>query len=160
MNSPQTAVHESINIRPLRNDDRAAWQPLWDGYNAFYGRAGATALDPQITLATWQRLLDPDEPMFALVAAQGTCLLGLAHFLFHRSTTRVERVCYLKDLYTDSAARGQGLGAALVRSVCERARAAGARRVYWHTHESNASARRLYDRVGAHNGFIVYGHDG
>ena len=148
-------------IRSLEPRDRAAWTPLWDGYNAFYGRAGATALRPEIGEATWQRFLDPAEPVFALVAESRDDggLLGLAHYLFHRSTTRLELTCYLQDLFTAPEARGRGVGRALIDAVFARARAAGIVRVYWHTHESNAAGRLLYDKMARHNGFIVYAHD-
>ena len=150
---------QSRLIRPIHQDDFAAWKPLWDGYNAFYGRSGKTALAPEITQATWERFFDPKEPVFALVAEADGALLGLTHYLFHRSTTRVELTCYLQDLFTAEAARGQGVGRALIGAVYGEARAAGIKRVYWQTHESNAAGRMLYDKVATHAGFIVYSHD-
>ncbi|MGN6383374.1 MAG: GNAT family N-acetyltransferase [Dyella sp.] len=149
----------SVLIRPVRNDDFDRWLPLWDGYNAFYGRHGASALDPAITRVTWQRFLDPAEPMFAGVADVDGALCGLVHFLYHRSTTRIEPVCYLQDLFTAETARGQGMARALVEHVYAHAGAAGVRRVYWQTQAGNAAARVLYDRLAAHAGFIVYAHD-
>jgi len=92
----------------------------------------------------------------ALVAERGGQVLGLAHYLFHRSTTHLSAVCYLEDLFTAPAARGGGIGRALIEAVYDRARAAGVRGVYWQTHESNAVAMRLYDRLAARLGFIVY----
>ena len=148
----------SLVVRPVTAADRAAWQPLWDGYNAFYGREGPTALPAEVTAATWARFLDPAEPVHALVAELDGRLAGLAHYLFHRSTTRLGDVCYLQDLFTAAEARGRGAGAALIEAVQARARAAGAPRLYWQTHASNATARRLYDRVAQHHGFIVYSH--
>ncbi len=97
-----------VEIRPVRPTDYDAWLPLWNGYNEFYGRVGATALDPAITEATWKRFFDPGEPVFALVADTGGPLAGLAHFLHHRSTMRPELVCYLQDLYTAPAADPRG----------------------------------------------------
>jgi GNAT superfamily N-acetyltransferase len=146
-------------VRPPVPADRAAWQPLWDGYNAFYGREGPTALDPRITETTWQRFFDPAEPVFALVAERGGALTGLVHYLYHRSTTRIELTCYLQDLYTAPAARGQGIGRALIEAVCAQVRQAGLHRVYWQTHHTNAAGRRLYDSVAKHHGFIVYARE-
>src|SRR4051812_48036993 len=105
---------DTRTIRPLATADRAAWAPLWDGYNAFYGRAGPTALAPQVTDVLWQRLFDPNEPVYALVAQDDGGLQGFAHFLFHRSTTRIEPVCYLQDLFTAPEARGRGVARALI----------------------------------------------
>ena len=149
----------NLLVRPLREGDRAGWQPLWDGYNAFYGREGTTALAPAITEITWRCFLDAAEPMHALVAELDGRLVGLTHCVFHRSTTRVEGTCYLQDLFTVPDLRGQGVARALIEAVDVLARAQGVKRVYWQTHESNASGRLLYDKVARHMGFIVYAHD-
>ena len=145
-----------LTIRPAARTDFAQWLPLWQGYNRFYGRHGATALPDEITQTTWGRFFDAYEPVRALVAEREGRLLGLAHYLFHRSTIMIGPICYLQDLYTDEAARGQGVGQALIEAVYAQARAAGSARVYWQTHESNATARRLYDHVAERSGFIVY----
>ena len=148
-----------ITVRALAPTDFAAWKPLWDGYNAFYGREGSTALHEEITQTTWRRFFDPAEPVFALVAEAEGRLVGLTHYLYHRSTTRIELTCYLQDLFTDPALRGGGIGRALIEAVCEQAKATGIKRVYWQTHETNATGRRLYDKVARHLGFIVYSRD-
>jgi len=148
-----------ILVRPVAQDDFEAWMILWDGYNAFYGRKGETALDPRITAVTWQRFFDSNEPVFGLVAEVDGKVLGLAHYLFHRSTTRVELTCYMQDLFTDPAARGRGIGRALIQGVYERACQEEIKKVYWQTHETNAAGRRLYDKVARHAGFIVYDHE-
>ena len=145
--------------RPLAPQDYAAWRPLWDGYHAFYGRHGETALAEEVTQTTWRRFFDPAEPVFALVAEHEGTVAGLAHYLFHRSMTRVEPVCYLSDLFTLASLRGQGVGRALIEAVCAAARDAGASRVYWQTHETNAAGRMLYDKVARHHGFIVYSRE-
>ncbi len=154
----QTMPHPLV-VRAIEPGDLAAWQPLWDGYNAFYGRQGATALAPQVSQATWARFFDPQEPVFALGAQSQGRLVGLVHYLYHRSTTRIEPTCYLQDLFTDPGQRGRGVGRALIERVVGEARAAGIRRVYWQTHESNAAGRRLYDSLAQNLGFIVYTRD-
>jgi GNAT superfamily N-acetyltransferase len=146
-------------VRPIARSDLAAWRSLWDGYNAFYGRHGATALPEVITQATWERFFTPAEPVRALVAGRGGRVAGLAHYLFHRSTTRLHDVCYLQDLFTAEADRGRGVGRALILAVCDAARAQGCGRVYWQTHTTNAAGRALYDRLAEHKGFIVYGRE-
>jgi GNAT superfamily N-acetyltransferase len=156
------AGHESaarLIVRALEPRDRAAWEVLWAGYNAFYDRAGGTALPATVTDTTWRRFLDPAEAMFALVAEDAGHVVGLAHFLFHRSTTRMEPVCYLQDLFTSPALRGRGVGRALIEGVHARARQAGAQRLYWQTRENNVAGRALYDKVAQHHGFIVYSRD-
>ncbi len=145
-----------LAIRVPRPEDYAHWKLLWDGYNAFYGREGPTALAEEITRTTWSRFFDAYEPVHALVAEQSGALVGLVHFIFHRTTIQIAPTCYLQDLFTAAAARGRGIGRALIEAVYARAGAAGTGRVYWHTHETNATARALYDRLAERSGFIVY----
>jgi GNAT superfamily N-acetyltransferase len=147
---------DKVCVRPIEPADLAAWTPLWDGYNAFYGREGPTALLPEITAVTWRRFYDANEPVFALVAESAGRLVGLTHYLFHRSTTRIEPTCYLQDLFTAPEVRGQGVGRALIFGVYQAAKAAGVREVYWQTHETNSAGRLLYDKVAKHVGYIVY----
>ena len=128
-----------LSVRPVALHDYNQWLPLWEGYNAFYGRSGPTALPPEITETTWARFFDAYEPMHALVAEHAGQLLGLTHYLFHRSTTS-----------------RKGVGRALISAVYERARHAGCPRVYWQTHETNGTARKLYDTLAEDSGFVVY----
>jgi GNAT superfamily N-acetyltransferase len=143
-------------VRPVSATDFPRWLPLWDGYNHFYGRLGSTALPEEVTRTTWARFLDPAEPVHALVAESGGELLGLAHYLFHRSTISIPPVCYLQDLFTVDHSRGRGIGRSLIEAVAARAREMAAERLYWQTHESNQTAMRLYDAVAERSGFIVY----
>ena len=146
----------TARIRDLEPSDYEQWLPLWDGYNAFYGRSGPTALPAEITATTRKRFFEPAEPMHALVAELDGHLVGLTHYLFHRSTTLLAPICYLQDLFTVSETRRTGVGRALIEAVYQRAAQAGSSRVYWQTHETNLVARRLYDQVAERSGFIVY----
>ncbi|HLZ85052.1 MAG TPA: GNAT family N-acetyltransferase [Caulobacteraceae bacterium] len=148
-----------IGIRGVAETDWERWLPLWDGYNAFYERVGPTALPEAVTRATWARFFDPGEPVHALVAEADGALVGLVHYLFHRTTTSIAPTCYLNDLFTSVEARGRGVGRALIAAVYDRARQVGSTRVYWLTHETNTVARRLYDQVSTNSGFIVYRTD-
>ncbi|HWE82518.1 MAG TPA: GNAT family N-acetyltransferase [Gaiellaceae bacterium] len=105
---------------------------------------------------TWERLLDRVEPLHALVAEIGGELVGLTHYLFHRSTTAIDPICYLADIFTRAELRGRGVGRALIEAVYERALDSGASRVYWQAHETNSTAMLLYDKVAEHSGFFVY----
>lgn len=146
----------NVIIRPVQRDDFGRWLPLWNGYNEFYGRHGATALPEEVTHITWSRFFDSYEPVHALVAEHESRLVGLAHYLFHRSTISIQPTCYLQDLFTLTSMRGRGVGRSLIETVYERAREAGSARVYWLTHSTNTAARRLYDQVAEDSGFIVY----
>ncbi len=142
----------ALLVRPVVAADFARWAPLWEGYNRFYERL----VPAEITAVSWSRFLDSSEPMHALVAEEGEQLIGLAHFLFHRNTTMIEPACYLQDLFTAEAARKKGVGRALIEAVATAARRAGSPRLYWHTHETNQTARRLYDQLAVLSGFVQY----
>ena len=147
---------QELNLRPVVPEDFAQWLPLWQGYNKFYGRHGATALPDAITQMTWARFFDSYEPVHCIVAEHEGALLGLVHYLFHRSTISIAPTCYLQDLFTTESARGKGVGRKLIEAVYEQARLAGAARVYWLTHETNSTAMQLYDKVADRSGFVVY----
>jgi len=139
-------------VRSLAHSDRSGWEPLWAGYNAFYHRV----LAPEVTQMSWSRFFDPYEPMYAMVAEHDERLVGLVHYLFHRSTSMIAPICYLQDLFTLESMRGRGVGRALIEAVYGRAKAAGSPRVYWQTHETNKTAMQLYDKVAERSGFVVY----
>jgi GNAT superfamily N-acetyltransferase len=139
-------------IRPVGKGERAAWEPLWKGYQTFY----EVALPSEATDKAWERLHDPAEPMFILGAYVEGKLTGIVHYLFHRSMWTIGNYCYLQDLFVAEETRGLGLGRALIEAVYEAARNVGASRVYWLTQESNKTARALYDKLAERSGFIQY----
>ena len=143
---------KAIRIRPFAAGERAAWGALWRDYLAFY----STVLDDAVYGTTWSRVMDPDEPVHALAADRDGVAVGLAHFLYHRSTWTIGPYCYLQDLFVADAARGLGAGRALIEAVCVRAERDGASRVHWLTMEDNRAARALYDRLADRPGFIQY----
>jgi GNAT superfamily N-acetyltransferase len=142
----------NIVIRPVGTDERAAWEPLWKGYLDFY----QTSVPKEVYDTTWARLHDPNEPMKLLGAYVDGKLLGIVHYIYHRSCWTIGNYCYLQDLFVAESARKLGLGRALIEAVYDRAQADGASRVHWLTHETNATARALYDTLADRPGFIQY----
>jgi GNAT superfamily N-acetyltransferase len=142
----------AILIRNLAPEDRASWEPLWRGYQQFYG----VDLQGAITEILWARLHDPAEPVAGLGAFESGRLAGIAHTVTHRSTWMIADTCYLQDLFVVPEARGRGVARALIEAVYAAADASGAAQVYWLTHVSNSAGRRLYDRLATHAGFIAY----
>ncbi|MCA0424478.1 MAG: GNAT family N-acetyltransferase [Proteobacteria bacterium] len=142
-------------VRPARNTDKARWLPLWEGYNRFYRRV----IPDDVTNTTWTRFFDAYEPVHAFVAEREETLIGLVHYIFHRNTAMIAPTCYLQDLFTSEAARGEGVGRKLIERVYQAAREAGAPRVYWLTHETNTQAMILYDALAERSGFVQYRKD-
>lgn len=146
-----------VTIRPVTPADEAAWRDLWGAYLAFY----ETELPEEVFATTFARLTDPAVTDYhGLLALDGddpdAAPVGLAHYLFHRHGWQIADVAYLQDLYLAPAARGAGAGRALIEAVYAAADAAGRPNVYWLTQEFNATARRLYDRIGVATPFVKY----
>jgi GNAT superfamily N-acetyltransferase len=143
---------DQITIRAMTLDERAVWDELWTGYLYFYN----TTISQEIKSVTWARLHDPNEPMHLLAASLAGKVVGIAHYLYHRSCWTAGDYCYLQDLFVTAEARGKGVGTELIRGVEAIARASGASRIYWLTKEDNVSARALYDKLADRSGFIQY----
>jgi GNAT superfamily N-acetyltransferase len=141
-----------FRVKAIERRDRAQWEPLWRAYLVFY----RAQWSDEVADATFARIFDPLEPVHALVAERGGDLIGFTHYLFQRSTWLINSQCYLQDLYVGEAVRGSGVGRALIAAVVDAAKEAGAARVFWNTHETNAVARKLYDAVAVRSGFIQY----
>ncbi|WP_108659155.1 GNAT family N-acetyltransferase [Acuticoccus kandeliae] len=146
-------MNTALTIRRLVPDDEPQWQDLWRGYLTFY----KTTLPPEIYATTFARLLSDDEagPRGFVAESEGA-LVGLVHYFFHPHCWRIEKVCYLQDLFAAEAARGKGVGRALIEAVYKAADEAGSPSVYWMTQDFNATARKLYDQIGTLTPFIKY----
>ncbi|MGH7101616.1 MAG: GNAT family N-acetyltransferase [Acetobacteraceae bacterium] len=141
-----------IDIRALSQADHAAWLPLWRGYQAFYG----VEISPGVSDLSWSRLLDPGEPVSGALAWDGAAAVGFVHCIRHRSCWTEGDYCYLQDLFVVPETRGRGVGRRLIEYVYETAAREGCVRVHWLTHQSNAVAMRLYDRVAERTPFVQY----
>jgi GNAT superfamily N-acetyltransferase len=143
-------LRKQVEVAPLAQQDRARWDVLARGYKAFY----ETPLPDPAYDEAWRRLMAKDK-VLGLGAKVDGKLLGIAHYYFHTSMWAPE-VCYLQDLFTDAEARGHGVGRALIEAIAAEAKARKCDRYYWLTHETNATARKLYDKVAKWKGFIRY----
>lgn len=141
-----------IDIRQVSGEDYAAWLPLWQAYLRFYN----TELPEAVTQSTWQRMLDPNEPTHAALAWAGDEAVGMVHFIYHRSNWSIENSCYLQDLLVMPETRGTGVGRQLIEFVYATAKQDGCCKVHWLTHETNATAIQLYERIAERPGFIQF----
>lgn len=142
----------TLTIRDATPADEAAWRGLWQGFLDYYG----VTLGPEVTDFTWARLMDPASPMKARLGCVGGAPAGFAIHQHHPSTWVAGDDCYLEDLFVSPAARGMGLGRALIEDLIALARARGWHRLYWNTDQDNATARKLYDSICSDDGHIRY----
>ncbi|WP_295476765.1 GNAT family N-acetyltransferase [uncultured Pseudomonas sp.] len=142
----------TVQIRPVSAADHAQWLALWQAYLHFY----ETRLADEVTASTWQRMLDEHEPTHAALAWVDGQAVGMVNFIFHRSNWSIEDSCYLQDLFVAPGQRGNGVGRQLIEYVYARAAEHGSHKVHWLTHETNATAIRLYEQVAERGGFIQF----
>lgn len=143
----------SITIRPILAADEADWRRLWTGYLEYY----ETSVPEEVYQTTFQRLLSDDHPdQNGFIALAGDQAVGLVHYIYHPHNWRLDKVCYLQDLYADPSVRGTGVGRKLIEAVYAQADADGSPSVYWMTQDFNHTGRRLYDRIGKLTPFIKY----
>jgi GNAT superfamily N-acetyltransferase len=145
-------VVKPIVIRAIEPDDRAVWEPLWNGYLDFYGKH----ISQETTDSTWQRLTRSDDIHGLIAVNRNLEGIGIVHFFYHPSTSAIGGNCYIQDLFVSVSARRCGVGRKLVLGAVEAARKRGAAVVYWQTEEFNTSARRLYERIAKRSPFIRY----
>jgi GNAT superfamily N-acetyltransferase len=142
-----------MKIRPMNATDRAAWEPLWQGYLTFYNASVDTSTSDQ----TFDRLTGGTEPMGAFLAiAPSGHAVGIVHWILHRSCWTKGDYCYLQDLFVSPELRSQGIGRKLIQAVYDHAKKEGASRVWWLTHETNTDAMKLYEKVADRSGFLQY----
>ncbi|WP_122431477.1 GNAT family N-acetyltransferase [Pseudomonas viridiflava] len=141
-----------IQIRPVTADDHHEWLPLWQAYLRFY----KTELAEGVSEVTWQRLLDPQEPTHSALAWVDGKAVGMVNFIYHRSNWSIRNACYLQDLIVAPEQRGTGIGRQLIEHVYATAKADDCDKVHWLTHETNATAIQLYERIADRAGYIQF----
>jgi len=146
-----TDRNEAVLVRPLAPADEPAWRRLWAGYLTFYRQA----LAPDVTDATWRRLIDGRD-MIGRVATVQDEVVGILHAVVHANTWSAAPVCYLEDLFVDPQRRRGGAGRALIEALATEGRQAGWRRIYWRTASDNVTAQELYDELARRSGWVTY----
>ena len=144
----------SARIRPVQMDDEAAWRNLWQQYNDFYKRT----IPEEVTKTTFARFLDDKVRMYSAVAVDSVDnkITGFVNWYPHPSTSSVEEVVYLHDLFVDPSTRNTGTGRQLIEHVYEHAKTIPAKSVYWHTQSFNHQAQLLYVKVADRTDFVQY----
>jgi len=145
----------AVIVREAQAGDQPGWRALWAQYLRFY----EVQLAPEVTAATWARILDPPGGIGMWVATEDGSMLGFATWVTHPSTWTLTPDCYLEDLFVEPGMRGKGVGRALIEDLAALGRVQGWARIYWHTAESSAQARRLYDSFVPHDGHVRYRMD-
>ena len=131
-----------VEITRVTADDLADLLPLMQAYGAFYESDPSD--DELRAMAT--AFLDEGSGGTQLIARDGSGqALGHATVLWSWDTTLARRLAVMEDLFVAEAARGRGVGAALIEACRELAADRGVEWLAWETAPDNATAQRLYD---------------
>jgi GNAT superfamily N-acetyltransferase len=123
---------------------------------AFRDHLGYDRPSDNAVLAGVERLLEDPQTDF-LVAEHDGAPAGVCQLRYRWGLWLAGTDCLLEDLFVAEAARGRGVGRALVAAALARARERGCRRVELDTNEANAEALALYGSFGFRNENASYG---
>lgn len=141
-----------MQLRDLVSADEPRWLELWEGYVTFY----EANVPKEVSSATFKRAITRGSGLLGRVALEGDRIVGFSHSILHPGTWSTAPICYLEDLFVDPAARGKGVGRALIEDLISLGKSQGWAKLYWHTKASNATARRLYDCFTLADDFVRY----
>ena len=139
-------------VRLVRAGDRARWEELFHAYGVFYEED----FPPSTLEGVWNWLMQPDHPVRCFVAEIEGKVVGFAHLRFQHDTFVAGAGWFLDDLFTDPAARGQGVATALIAELDGYATAHGGGTLRWITASDNDRARRLYDTLATATSWVTY----
>jgi GNAT superfamily N-acetyltransferase len=138
-----------VRVKPALGEDLAGLLPLFAGYQRFYDAEP----DDARNRAFFARFVEPSDDGLLLVARDGeepdAEPLGFATVYWTFSSVTAREAALMNDLFVVPAARGRGVGRALIGGARDAARARGAHVLSWMTAPDNLTAQRLYDTTGA-----------
>lgn len=145
-------------VRRAELNDAEAVADLLVAFRDHLGRDWPSA---NAFLASVERLMERGEAEFLLGApGEGEPPAAVAQLRFRYGLWWAATDCLLEDLFVAEAARGAGLGRAMVDAVIARAAERGCRRIELDTDEGNAAAVALYEGAGFRSGDGVPGRRG
>ncbi len=143
---------DNISVRATQAADFDEWAELYREYRTFY----ALAPDDSVVERVWLWVNNDAHEVNAFVAIAEGRLVGLAHYRRFARPSSGSQGIYLDDLYTSPAARGVGIGRALLSELAALAGREGISVVRWITAEGNTRARRLYDSIATSTSWVTY----
>lgn len=131
----------SIHLATIKSLPRVV--PLFDEYRRWYGMPGDLRAAQSFLL---QRTTNAESAIF--FAESGNDVVGFAQLYPLFSSISLTAVWVLNDLFVQAAARGRGVGTALLQTCAEFARGVGATRLELETGSANHKAQQFYLQHG------------
>jgi GNAT superfamily N-acetyltransferase len=147
-------VPEPVEIAPLSApEELERLLPAIADYQRFYE---VEEIDEGRNRTFFARFLSPSDDGMILAARSGGEgaagngePLGYACLYWHLSSLAAAETVLMNDLFVLEAARGKGVGRALIEASASVARERGAHSLEWSTAPTNTRAQALYDSTGA-----------
>ena len=120
----------------------------WAGDVAVEIADGAALEEAHNRLNPWQPYRDtpPNPDVINWVVRRGGAIVGFVQFVHRGREHGLWQGDWLHSMYVWPSSRGMGIGDRLVETVCERARAAGAKELFLLVRRGNRAAIRLYEK--------------
>jgi ribosomal protein S18 acetylase RimI-like enzyme len=145
------STNDAVMIRNATIDDAHAIGGMVDEFRSYLQALGDVHACVNFGSEQYSRDGFGPSPAFqGLIAERGSEPLAYALYAFDYSTDTGNRTVFLHDLFVRSAARGQGIGEALMLRLKEICKAAGVTSMTWIVWHTNESAIGFYEHIGAH----------
>jgi GNAT superfamily N-acetyltransferase len=139
-------VAAELQISPVEAAEFERMLPLIGSYQRFYE---VGEVDEERNRSFFRRFLAPSDDGLLLGARAEGEIVGYACLYWTFSSLSATEAVLMNDLFVAEAARGEGVGRALVEASAAVARERGASQLEWSTAPGNVTAQRLYDSTGA-----------
>jgi GNAT superfamily N-acetyltransferase len=133
----------ALQVLPLEDRHRAAWDRLYASYAAFYGVNQTDEMRDRV----WGWLTDASHEVKGFIAELNGSPVGITHYRPYARPLFAGTGGFLDDLFVDPAARGNGVAEALIAAVAAVGREKGWGLIRWITNDTNYRGRAVYDRV-------------
>jgi GNAT superfamily N-acetyltransferase len=134
-----------VRVRPARPEESAILAEMANDLNDHVGVHGRPFTPERVRAGAF----GPEAAFTPLVAELEGAVAGYAFFTLGYNTDVAARAMWLHDIFVTPAARGRGVGAALMAAVAGETVRAGGTLMEWGVHTANAGALEFYRRLGA-----------
>ena len=139
----------SVAIRPLSAADAETIEAMDNEFADYLEKLGDTSSSAFDAAAYLRDGFGPDPAFAGILAELDGHAVGYLLYHFGYDVDQAMRILHVIDLFVREAARGQGVGEALMRAAAAICQQGGGRELFWSVYAPNRAAIVFYERLGA-----------